>query len=402
MWDTTTTARFSPRLQPGDKANHQLSQRHFHRGAAVVLPAADESRDRDFDVEAEPDSPNEDIINKGISLLEQTDTTPMDTGSKDTNCGSSSADQDPRARKISSRLRSSVNKDLPQPDSANPNKIDLFTSSTWLPSAPLKARSTPTPSTSGPSASTMFFCRQQSKCPTRTSKPWPHPTQPNGRKPCARSSTASTTMKWPISSPSPPFPPAIPSSRWVYRVKTDGRFKARIVVQGWAHQHGIDCFTTFAPVCRISSQRMLLAIAASYGWPVVAMNVQTAFLNGALSENLYTKQAPGFEKIDSSTGKPYVWKLRKSLYGLRQSPNVWNLTIDRDLRRKGFTPTASEACVYTKGSGNSYVVLTLFVDDILLTGPSEQVLQGVRRDLQQSFSMTDMGEATQILGTDIK
>ena len=88
----------------------------------VVLPAADEPGDPDFDVETEPDSPDEDIINKGISLLEQTDTTPLDTGSSDTNCNSTSAAQDPRAGKISSRMRSSVNKDLPQPDSTNPKQ----------------------------------------------------------------------------------------------------------------------------------------------------------------------------------------------------------------------------------------------------------------------------------------
>ena len=88
----------------------------------VVLPAADESGDPDFDVEAEPDSPDEDIINKGISLLEQTDTAPMDTGSSDANCSSTSAAQYPRGGKISSRLRSSVNKDLPQPYSTNPKQ----------------------------------------------------------------------------------------------------------------------------------------------------------------------------------------------------------------------------------------------------------------------------------------
>ena len=202
--------------------------------------------------------------------------------------------------------------------------------------------------------------------------------------------------------PSVPAGYSVTGTRWVYRVKTDGRFNARVVVQGWAQQHGIDFFTAFAPVCRVSSQRMLLAIAASHGWPGVAMDVQTASLNGTLLEHVYTKQAPGFEKLDSSTGKPYVWKLRKNLYGLRQSPNVWNLTLDRDLRCKGFTPIASDPCVYTKGSGNSYVMLTLFVDDILLTGPAEQILKGVRRDLQQSFAMTDMGEATQILGIDMK
>ena len=88
----------------------------------VLLPAADESGDPDFDVEAEPPSPDEDIIIKGILLLEEMDTTILDTGSSVTNCSSSSAAQDPRAGEINSRLRSSVNKDLPQPDSTNPNQ----------------------------------------------------------------------------------------------------------------------------------------------------------------------------------------------------------------------------------------------------------------------------------------
>ena len=106
------------------ETRHISSSRNvtFIEEPQVVLPAADESGDPDCDVEAESDSPNEDIINKGISLLVQTDTTPLDTGSSYTNCSSSSAAQDPRAGKISSRLRSSVNKDLPQPDSTNPKQ----------------------------------------------------------------------------------------------------------------------------------------------------------------------------------------------------------------------------------------------------------------------------------------
>ena len=53
---------------------------------------------------------------------------------------------------------------------------------------------------------------------------------------------------------------AIIGTRWVFRVKTNGRFKARLVVKGWAQHHGLDCFTTFAPVCRVESQHLLLAI----------------------------------------------------------------------------------------------------------------------------------------------
>ena len=195
---------------------------------------------------------------------------------------------------------------------------------------------------------------------------------------------------------------SIIGTRWVFRVKTDGRFKARLVVQGWAQQHGLDCFTTFAPVCRIESQRLLLAIAASRDWRVLAMDVQTAFLNGKLEEDVYTKQAPGFETIDERTNRPLVMKLRKSLYGLRQSPSVWNSTIDKDLRKMGFTPTASDSCVYTKGSGNTYIMLTLFVDDLLITGPSNASMAEVRRELMEKLPMTDLGDVSQILGIEVK
>ena len=141
------------------------------------------------------------------------------------------------------------------------------------------------------------------------------------------------------------------------------------MVQGWAQQHGLDCFTTLAPVCRIESQHLLLAIAASKDWPVSAMNVQTSFLNGKLEEDVFTKQAPVFETMDEIANRPLVIKLRKSLFGLRQSPSVWNSTIDKVLRKMGFTQTVSDCFVYTKGSGNTYFMLTLFADDLLITGP---------------------------------
>ena len=104
--------------------------------------------------------------------------------------------------------------------------------------------------------------------------------------------------------PSTKVPPGcsiIGTHFWSNQRKTDGRFKARLVEEGWAQQHGLDCLAIFGPVCRIENQHLLLAIAASTCWRVFAMGVQTAFLNGKLEESFYTKQALGFETIDERT-----------------------------------------------------------------------------------------------------
>ena len=133
--------------------------------------------------------------------------------------------------------------------------------------------------------------------------------------------------------PSTKVPPGcsiIGTHFWSNQRKTDGRFKARLVEEGWAQQHGLDCLAIFGPVCRIENQHLLLAIAASTCWRVFAMGVQTAFLNGKLEEGRL--QAPGFENIDERTIRPMAMKLRKILHGLRQSPSTWNSTIDKDLR----------------------------------------------------------------------
>ena len=190
-------------------------------------------------------------------------------------------------------------------------------------------------------------------------------------------------------------------TRWVFKVKADGRMKARLVVQGWAQRHGFDCGSTFAPVCRLESQRILLAIATAKNWPVLALDVQTAFLNGKLQETVFCKQPPGFETTDPVTGKPNVMRLRRALYGLRQSPNVWNFTINTELQNMNFRATASDPCVYTRGKQADYVMLTLFVDDILLTGPSIRVLQDVQDTLKTKFSISELGPVSLILGIEV-
>lgn len=78
-------------------------------------------------------------------------------------------------------------------------------------------------------------------------------------------------------------------------------------------------------------------------------------------------------------------RLKRAVYGLRQSPASRNSTIDSELRAKGFIPTVLEGCVYTSGSGDRYIMLTTIVDDLLLTGPSSEIVAEAKNELKASL-----------------
>ncbi|KAM9886719.1 hypothetical protein OXX79_014022, partial [Metschnikowia pulcherrima] len=105
--------------------------------------------------------------------------------------------------------------------------------------------------------------------------------------------------------------------------------------------------------------RLLVAIASRYGMDMHHCDVKTAFLNGVLKEKLYMIQPPGYsETLPGSKKKSeFVYKLNKSLYGLKQAPQVWNETINKVLKTKGFVPCINEPCLFMKGSSRSLVLL---------------------------------------------
>jgi len=107
--------------------------------------------------------------------------------------------------------------------------------------------------------------------------------------------------------------------KWIYKTKlnADGdveKYKARLVAQGFSQQPGIDYNETFAPVARLDTVRMVLAIAAHNKWYVHQMDVMSTFLNGYLEEEVYVRQPPGYE-VDGQEDK--VYRLKKALYGLK-------------------------------------------------------------------------------------
>ena len=165
-----------------------------------------------------------------------------------------------------------------------------------------------------------------------------------------------------------------------FKIKADNSHKARLVVSGWGQVPGKDCGNTYAPVCRLQSVRMVLAIAAEMDWEVVQLDVNTAFLYAFLEEDVHVEAAPGYEKMDKD-GVPLVMKLHKSLYGLAQSPGNWFKTIDPELVALGFVPLKSDTCVYIYRKNGVVIILTLYVDDLLLVGADIQVIESIKQKL---------------------
>ena len=140
-------------------------------------------------------------------------------------------------------------------------------------------------------------------------------------------------------------------SKWVFKVKYGvsgkiDRFKCRVVAQGFSQIPGSDYNETFAPVARFGMIRTLLAIGVQRGMNIQQMDVTTAFLNGTLEEDLFMAQLSGFEEKGREA---LVCKLKKSLYGLKQSPRCWYKELSTHLESTGFKQSRVDPCVFTSG-----------------------------------------------------
>ncbi|RDX79965.1 hypothetical protein CR513_39546, partial [Mucuna pruriens] len=176
---------------------------------------------------------------------------------------------------------------------------------------------------------------------------------------------------------------------WIYMVKQESnfaspRYKTRLVVKGFRQRKGVDFNEIFSPVVKMSSIRIVLSLAATFDLEVEQMDVKTTFLHGDLEEEIYMKEPDD-----------YVCKLKKSLYGLKQ----WYKKFESVMCEQGYKKTTSDHCVFVrKFFDDDFIILLLYVDDMLIIGKSVSRIDRLKKQLSESFAMKDMGAAKQILG----
>lgn len=194
--------------------------------------------------------------------------------------------------------------------------------------------------------------------------------------------------------------------KWVFRVKEGltasepSKYKARLVAKGYTQREGVDFKEVFSPVVRHASIRVLLAMTAVHDLELDQLDVKTAFLHGRLQEEILMTQPEGY--VDSE--KPnHVCLLKRSLYGLKQSPRQWYLRFDEFMLSHGYLRCSFDCCVYYKLiSTNLYIYLLLYVDDMLVACKSREEIKALKNLLSSEFEMKDLGSAKKILGMEIK
>ena len=143
----------------------------------------------------------------------------------------------------------------------------------------------------------------------------------------------------------------------------------------------------------------MLGLTANMNLEIEQLDVKTAFLHGDLEEKIYMEQPERF----TIKGKEHlVCRLKKSLYGLKQALRQWYKKFDSFMVEHGFSRSAFDHCVFVKKfSDGEFIILLLYVDDMLIVGYDTCKIDKLKKELNKSFEMKDLGPASQILGIKI-
>ncbi|EGD80067.1 hypothetical protein PTSG_13028 [Salpingoeca rosetta] len=163
--------------------------------------------------------------------------------------------------------------------------------------------------------------------------------------------------------------------------------------------HGVNSRATFASTATIAAIRTMLAMAVARGMDIQQMDVNTAFLNAPVDHEIYV-QPPAVDGIFSPNT---VLRLKRGLYGLKQSPRLWNHTLDAWMREQDFVPTATDACIYRRTcNGGKVMWVAVYVDDLLIFADSDSDMAAFKKAISKRFKMKDLGSPDICLGIKVQ
>jgi len=181
------------------------------------------------------------------------------------------------------------------------------------------------------------------------------------------------------------------TGKWVFKVKQDGKYKARLVIRGCEQEQGINYEEMFSPVISTSALRSLFAIAAMKNYKIITFDIKTAFLYGNIEEDVYMYPLEGY----NCKGK--VFKLKKGLCSLKQASLRWNIRFTDFLKEKNFTSLKSEQCIFKKN--NEDLILRIYVG--ILIGNDLQKIEETIIQLKAEFKMTVIYKPKTFVGLEI-
>jgi hypothetical protein len=189
--------------------------------------------------------------------------------------------------------------------------------------------------------------------------------------------------------PLPPGRTCIPSG-WDYKLKTEKlglpcQRKARFFAKGYRQVKGVDYQESFAPVVRYDSLRVIIAIAAARDLELIQLDVTTAFLNGLIDEVVFIAQPEGYIVPGRESE---VCRLKKGIYGICQASRIWNKTLHEALINYGLVQSTTDPCVYYHVTLTRFLIIAVWVDDGLVAGSSQLLLDTLVSYLNLKFEIT--------------